>query len=384
VSGRTFLFALLACAALVVKLCLALFTFGTNDVLTFERMLDKLNSAGPEALYRDGTPATLDGKVISAVQMNHPPFVLTLLRFWDALRAVTGLPVRFWMRACCVMADLFVVCMLWNLVADWRAVLVVTVAPAAVMISGFHGNTDPIMIAFSVLAAYLLATQRPAWLAGAALGLSCSVKVWPLLLVPVLLLATGSLRRGVQFSLAAAAVALCAAMPWLAANPALIVHRVFDYAPVRGWWGVSYLCPQCLGVAQYAVFACTLAASVLMRGRVRSVIAQCAVVTAIFLFLAPGFGPQYLAWLVPWTCAAGWRNAALFHAASGAYLFGMYNTWSLGIPWYFGNAYNLYKVPFPPWVYPAGLVAWALLPLVAISAYRRYRTMELMSIRCDF
>lgn len=372
---RTLVFVM--AAALVLKLCLALCTFGTNDALTFERMLDKLNKSGVKSLYLEGTVATLDGKFMQDVQMNHPPFVVTLLHAWRALRTATGLPLRFWIRAWCAFADLLTVWLLWKLSqrrgGDWRAVFVVAMAPAAIMISGFHGNTDPIMIALAVLAVYLLEVDGSAWLAGIAFGLGCSVKVWPLVLTPVLLFGAGTLKRRVQFSIAMAVTGFCAAMPWLAVDPALIIRRVFDYAPVRGWWGVSYLYPNGVDAARTAVFGCCLAASTYMHQRVRSIIAQCAIVTAIFLFLTPGFGPQYLAWLVPWTVAAGWRSAAIFHAAAGAYLFGVYNTWCLGLPWYFANAYNLHKRMFHPWVYCAAVILWTLMLLIVAVTWRRHR-----------
>jgi hypothetical protein len=371
------LFVSVAGIALLAKLCLALFTFGTNDAFTFERMLDKLDASGASALYREGTPVMLDGKVIGIPQMNHPPFSLTLLRFWEFLRGVTGLPLRFWLRACCAFADLMAASLLWLLAErgrlDWRGVLIVAAAPAAIMIPGFHGNTDPIMIALSVIAAYLIDTERSAWLAGMAFGLSCSVKVWPLVLAPVLLPATNSRKRALQFALAASATAFCASMPWLATDPQLIFNRVFDYSPVRGWWGLSYLWPHSPLLARYVVFGVSLAVALGMRRRVGSAIAQCGVVTCLFLFFAPGFGPQYLAWVIPWTCAARWRTSAGFHIASAAFLFGMYNTWSLGLPWNYGNAFNLYKVPFPGWVYPAGLLAWAVLPYMAAEVWWRNR-----------
>lgn len=375
---RRLLFGFVAGAALVIKLCLAFFTYGTNDAFTFEQMLETLNNRGAVTLYREGTPVLLDDKVIARPPMNHPPFSLTLLRFWDLLRNLTGLSLRFWMRACCAFADLIAVSLLWALAEkgrlDWRAVLIVAGAPAAIMISGFHGNTDSIMIAFSVIAAYLIETEHPAWIAGVAFGLSCSVKVWPLVLFPVLALSAGSFRRSLQFMLAGLGTAFLAAMPWLATDPQLIFRQVFYYSPVRGWWGLSYLWPQSLDLVRYIVFGISLAAAVGMYRRIRSVVAQCAVVASLFLFLAPGFGPQYLAWVVPWTCAAGWRTSAGFHAASAVFLFGMYNTWSLGLPWNYGNAFNLYKVPFPAWVYPTGLVAWGLLPIVAMEVWWRNRT----------
>ena len=97
---------------------------------------------------------------------------------------------------------------------------------------------------------------------------------------------------------------------------------------------------------------------------------QCGIVSFLFLFLTPGFGPQYLAWAVPWTVAAGWPAAALFHLAAGFYIFQIYTAWSAHIPWYFGNAY---VYPIPHWVLRAGLLAWIMVLLLVFEAYRRNR-----------
>jgi len=110
------------------------------------------------------------------------------------------------------------------------------------------------------------------------------------------------------------------------------------------------------------MFVVVLLSMLLMQGRVRTVFAQCSVVTSAFFLLAPGFGPQYMAWMLPWTVAAGWEMAVLFQAAVAVFLFGMYNSWCDGIPWNFADANQF--VP-APWVLPSGVAPWILLvPLI--------------------
>src|SRR5689334_14178958 len=91
-----------AAMAFALKLWLAFTTVGTNDVRTFELMLGKLEASGVEVLYREGTAAPR----APVMRMNHPPFVLTLLKSWGRLRTITGLPLGFWMRFTCALADL--------------------------------------------------------------------------------------------------------------------------------------------------------------------------------------------------------------------------------------------------------------------------------------
>jgi uncharacterized membrane protein len=357
-----------AAGAFLLKIWLAATTFGTNDVRTFELMLDRLQTDGVETLYREGTEFKIDGRV-AVTRMNHPPFALTLVSAWGGLRGVTGIPLGFWMRLTCALADLLTLWLVWRL-AGWNplSLLVVAIAPAAIMISGFHGNTDPIMIALVVLATYLMTKGRSPLLAGAALALACSVKVWPLIFVPVFVLNAATGRRRVVFCVSFIVVAAVAALPWIVWNPPLILERVFGYTSFAGWWGIPYLLPVAVYVLRPLVFVSVLAATVFMHRRAFPLFAQCAIVSFVFLFLTPGFGPQYLAWVIPWTVAASWRATALFHVFAGLFVFSMYTAWSRGFPWAFASAMN----PIPVWVFWIGLLAWAMLPALTVATYRVY------------
>jgi uncharacterized membrane protein len=368
-----------AAAAFLLKVWLATTTFGTNDVRTFELMLDKLESAGVETLYREGTEVRVDGNV-AVTRMNHPPFALTLLCTWGGLRRVSGLPLGIWIRLTCALADLLTLWLVWRIAGENRLSLVVVAsAPVAIMISGFHGNTDPIMMGLVILATYLMTQRRSPWIAGAAFALACSVKVWPLVFAPAFLLSAATTRRRVAFCVSFMVVATVVAMPWFLSAPHLILERVFGYGSFAGWWGIPYFLPTATYVLKPLVFACVLAVTVFMHRRAYSLFAQCAMVTFVFLFLTPGFGPQYLAWVVPWTVAAGWRSAALFHVFAGLFVFSMYTAWSQGFPWTFANARN----PIPAWVFGVGLLAWAMLPALIVETYRAYRACGVAAKSCS-
>lgn len=363
----------MASLAFLLKLWLIATTFGTNDMLTFDLMAQKLEAKGVKALYEEGTEVKVDDRSVVS-EMNHPPFVLTLLRLWSGMRSVTGVSLGVWMRLTCALADLMAFLLVWSLMGmqgeRWLALMILAMAPTAIMISGFHGNSDPIMIAFVVLAVYFLEKRDSPWMAGAAFALACSVKVWPLVLTPIFLFSAGTLVRRFNFCLSALATAMLASMPWIAAAPALIFHNVFDYGSLPGWWGFTYLDIDSYSAAKSVVFAVVLAAEVFMYKRVPSLLAQCGIVTSLFLFFTPGFGPQYLAWVVPWTAAAGWWSAGLYHLLSGFFVFNMYTAWSLHFPWYFANAH---KYSIPQWVLRSGLLAWVCLLILAFETYRRNR-----------
>lgn len=372
-----------AAVAFLLKATLAATSYGTNDVRTFEQMLETLQQRDARTLYLEGTDIVLDGRIVGRMPMNHPPMVLAMLRLAGALRDVTGLRLGFWLRLSCALADLLTLWALYRLFGleseRWRGILLVALAPASIMISGFHGNTDPLMIALVVLAVYLLEKQDAPWRSGVAFGLACSIKVWPLVLAPAFLLSEGPFRRRAAFVASALGTALAVALPWHATGFALMTQRVFGYGSLPGWWGITYLVhgSRVQAAARIAMAACMLAGAAYMYRRVSSLFARCAVLTFLFLFLAPGFGPQYLAWAVPWTAAAGWRSAAAWHVSTGVFLFGMYTAWSAGFPWDFANAHK-YLVPL--WTLRVGLVAWAVTGLLIVDVWRRYSRHRVASV----
>ena len=48
----------------------------------------------------------------------------------------------------------------------------------------------------------------------------------------------------------------------------------------------------------------------------------------VFMSLAPGFGIQYLAWLVPWVVGLGAGVTITYYLASGLFQFLVYTFWS--------------------------------------------------------
>jgi tetratricopeptide (TPR) repeat protein len=69
--------------------------------------------------------------------------------------------------------------------------------------------------------------------------------------------------------------------------------------------------------------------------------AQASLVFLLFMSVSIGFGVQYLAWLAPWVVGLGWEPAAFFYAASGVFLFLVYNYWAQGLPWYLADSINV-------------------------------------------
>jgi len=344
--------ALATAVAFGVKLYISYRSFGTVDVAYWQ-------------LYIMGSH--LGSRLYTSEIFNHPPAMLHVLPLIGGLAERSGLPFPFCLRLPGIIADVGSVWLVWRItqsaaprLASPAGVLLMAIAPASLMISGYHGNTDPVMIFFVLLAVHLRESAA-AWAAGIALGMAMNVKVVPLIFAPALLLYRHELRRGLALAVAAAATFLIASMPYLLDDPRFILQRVFGYSP-SGSWGI----PLLIGLAEdhlrfpalysetwsgvpgvmelyamavtaakaYAQWAKFLAlgAIVLAAHRMNrmdsppALFVQCGVAAFLFLFFSPGFGIQYLAWLVPWPVAAGPLVALIFYAISGEFLYRMYTT----------------------------------------------------------
>jgi hypothetical protein len=342
-----------ALAALAAKLALASSTFGSTDVRSFLYFFRRDELTGPTSVYA------------MVKDFNHPPPMIYVLRAVHALAERTGLSFSFWMRLPAILADLGTIVAVSRLVrpagAAATAVLALcAAAPVSIFVSGFHGNTDPVMIFFVVLSIALLERARPAWLAGAAFGLALGVKVVPLVFGPAILLWLPDTRRRLEFFGSALLVVLATWAPLLVDAPVLVARHVLGYASTYGAWGLSRVLPSedLRRYGRILLVLAVLALSVRMNRGTKKVelYRQAGVVAFVFLAATPGFGVQYLAWLVPFTAMLPLGGAILFHAASGAFLGAVYtywcqrpiespdtnwlgrSFWSRGIPWDVANA----------------------------------------------
>src|SRR5437016_203945 len=96
-----------AAAAFCLKVILALFTAGTNDTLTWEQDLLKLRATGFAQLYREGVQySSAAGNPYPRQDFIHPAAMVHGLRGLGMLQDVSGLPLRFWLRFTCALADI--------------------------------------------------------------------------------------------------------------------------------------------------------------------------------------------------------------------------------------------------------------------------------------
>jgi len=384
---------LLVLAAFVVKAAMAFFTYGSTDVLIYEADVAKLKQDGGVALYRDGIQTEWCGhpEQRPCPPFNHPPFMIRALQGWASLAEISGLPFRFWLRLTCAVADVGSLALLarllrrrWTEVQTRVGLLWFAASPIAVLVSGFHGNTDPILMFFVLLVLVLVEERRPAWLAGVALGMAMDVKVLPVLLLPAILLALDGSRRRIEFCVGAAATFLVASVPLLLEAPELVVTRVFGYRSQSGSWGLSLLTlllgqtPHLAWLGEtYARHGTLLSLGLVLGASLRprppsgadALFTRAGLAMCLFVSVIPGFGVQYLVWLVPWAVGLGSGPTAAYYIAGTGFLFGYYSATAGAFPWYLAN--SLERSAWSAKVLGLGLICWVVVCVMAFMHVRR-------------
>lgn len=232
----------------VIKLILAATTGGTNDVYSFEAFANAIRHYGPIDIYGYRVP---HGIGTFYPPYNHPPLVGWMLVLFNWLTDL-GISFRFLIRVPATLADVVTSVLVFELVRSRRPLSEATVAgvmvacsPALIVISGYHGNTDPIFVMLALTSLYLLVNERSGFLAGVAFAAAISIKIVPIVALPVLLLiaARSSRRRLLAFL---AGIGALLAVLW---GP-LIPHQWAPFAEnVLAYKGLNF--PQ-WGLLQFA------------------------------------------------------------------------------------------------------------------------------------
>jgi Gpi18-like mannosyltransferase len=383
-----------AFVALVLKLVIAYNTFGSNDVVTFYSFGRSLSDHGLEWTYRRGIVWLPVAPIF-----NHPPVTAYYLRFIDGLSRqeifrANGFNFPFLIRLPGIIADFVVVLVLAAMsrrdgplrCPAW-ALLLFALSPVSLMVSGFHGNTDPVMVMFLLLASLMCLHNRPL-ACGLFLALSCQIKIVPVLFFPILFLFWWH-RRAIMsflFPLALASVALW----WepLTKFPLLFAQNVLSYGSYWGIWGITYWLrltgysgfnwvsfmdfppPQTVVVTFLKALIVVSILVIAWRRRVldgRASINSIAYAWVIFFVFAPGICAQYMVWLAPFILIMSPSFYAWLTATSSLFLFFFYNITAHGLPWYMAISTSKLNTVWTPW----SLWPWAALIIGGILLWRK-------------
>lgn len=359
---------------LALRIAHALTTIGTTDMFIWYRFM--------ELIERDGIFYTYANTSL----LNHPPFALLVVQAIYRFAAATGLEFVQLFRIVTSCADVVTALTLARIVGRDEATgapLLFFLSPAAIFMSGFHGNTDPLMIMFLVLAVWAVVRERP-FLCGVLLAAAVGIKILPLFVAPLLLIACRGKQARVRFLAAMAAGCALIFLPGMIAVGAAFIDSIFGYTGlVRNSWGiplVRFLLDRREGVPGLLLVLIAAAAAIwnwearrTTPPTAKRLLALIGVIYLVLIFFAPGFGVQYLYWPLPFIAFALPRMfAAIVHGAVSLYLFATYTVWSEGWPWWFAGETSSPEANAI--LGKAGIVLWLMFGIAtAVALVRLHR-----------
>jgi len=350
----------LGAAGILLRLWLWWFTIGTNDANSFQKFGHSVAVNGVAQAYQ------LDPF------MNHPPLVaLYLAQAWrwagDDLLSLARL-----VKILGLLGEALSLWALWRF-AGPAVFAAYSLLPAAILVSGFHCNTDCLYAAL-VLVSALAFDRQHYFLSGLLLAAGCDVKFLPVVLVPLLVIGAPH-RRATAAVCAGLALGFLPYLPPALSAGSAMYRNIVTYNSTADHWGVLLLLdriPRIHGLralqdsvsrsyheyGRYFMLAGIVGLACLARFRVKlSMAEQFALGGAVFLVLAPGFGVQYVVLIAPVLCMADPRGGMLWGWTSGVFIAWVYLIFI--DQWWPAHATFTSWLRFPTWI--VGLAAWGVL-----------------------
>jgi len=371
-----------------LRLLLIFVSDGSNDIFTWARFGRSVLDRGLETTY------------LVVPLFNHPP----LMGLWAAaaLWVSQALDCRFSIifKLPGLGAEVLIGCILWSAFRrrgapddGRRAFAAYGLSLCSILISGFHGNTDPLHWMLALLAVYCLESRRAPFLAGLALGAALNVKLIPMLLVvPFATL----LRSWKEFRRAVAGGLLCtfpyAIMSLTFSTEAMSeFHRkVFGYKSYVEYWGVELF----VRIGHAATRRIAPGVAALIRGagsgywRHGALLVLLAVAGlslwqwrkrgprmdgyqlgaatfSIFLLFGSGFGVQYMGSVVPWLLMVSISAGLRFSTLAGVFI-GLLYVHFLRVYFPAASQHSSYPVEFAPLAF----ITWLFLCKLWVSLVR--------------
>lgn len=343
-----------------VRLLISWFSIGTNDaynIPAFGRYIFENGIFGVYS-YFNGINVYFGG--INGFQvylMNHPP----LMGLWFSLSIGIGELMdccfRFVFRLLPILADAGTCYILYKIFSNSdNKIKGLSVAAAyswccaAILVSGYHHNTDNVYAFFCLLTAYFVQEKKAFFFAGLALGCAINVKLIPVILImPLFLLCRNKndfLKVFIGLSIGA--------IPYLFGIIFIgdsFVNNVLGYKGITSFWGVTNLFSvfnffnpsvenfydfyYCVFI-QYIVLILSAALSwYLKRKSIFSAYEVLVMPICLFFLLTPAMATQYLVGIIPLLFVANLKQAQNFGYIGGFFILVCYAVnWTGTVPFY--------------------------------------------------
>lgn len=373
---------LVGLTAFLAKMPIIVGTYGTQDIHTWTGFALGVTQRGPVGIYG------IDFEKLNGTLYNHPPLVGYYLELVNTL-SQWGVPLRVTIRAVASASDVISGVLVFEILRRRNSLLratlsgiAVAASPVLFLISGYHGNTDPLFVMLIFLGSFLIIDKRMAFLGGVSLGLAIGVKLVPIVAFPTIAVYLVRHRRDLLLR-AATGFGATLAVTWI---PVILGEWDGLKANVLGYvgnkdrpWGLVQIAEDLswsgasqvmIGPGRYvALLLCAAIPAVLTWQKPQFAMESVAVSLVAFLILSPAFGVQYLAWAVAAAYLLDFWSATLYNLAGGLFLYQIYDFWNAGLPWSdiaWGGTFNSYQIAM------AGLL-WIFLIIVLMRGARLFR-----------
>lgn len=352
--GKGFLIVLIsASVTLFIKLIFSYNVYGTNDVSYWNAFSDIIQRFGTFKIY-------------SLVPIyNHTPLMSWILKLIKLVEIKSSLDFPFLFRLLPIFADYAGIFIIWKLLKKYKIknkvsiCLVCIINPINFLISGFHGNIDPVFIFFILLAIYLAENDNSIF-SGLTYGISICIKIVPVILAPVFFFYLKDNRKRITFFLSASVLPGIIFLPYLLKDFYPVTKNIFLYSSLKGIWGVGHVLASIftnenininIRNLAYTVFKFHIAygviiffilsiflARLLISNKKINLVEGAFLVFCLFLAIMPGFGVQYLSWLPLFAVIVSFRLGMIYMLLGGVFLYRVYAYWNGGLPLYYANS----------------------------------------------
>ncbi len=327
---------------------------GTSDSMLFFYFAKEMERRGMAWLYQASTV------------FNHTPLTGGFVHLLYDVTHGDYLHFAMLLRLASVLADIALVLGLLHVKKltgkpPWWALALYAASPVSIMVSGFHGNIDPIMVMLLFFAGVAVVEDQPV-LSGVMFAAASNVKIVPILVAPVFIFYwMGRGRRSATGFIVASGTLMLGGAAWGLVNcPGGFLRNLFGYGSYWGSWGVTYWLRE-TGISDFRLMSfegltpaqnhVITAMKVIMLvgltvlawrrrrlGGMEFFTTLGAAFTWIFVAM-PGAGVQYMVWYAPFVLLMAPRWWAALTAASVVYMARFYDStaqhhfpWDLALP----------------------------------------------------
>jgi hypothetical protein len=324
--------------ATILRIWIAAASVGSSDVAAWYQFAVAIDEDGLWRLYaRDSL-------------CNVPPLGVLLVWATYKIHLATGIAFPFILRIPGILGDVLTLTLIGfrcRLRSRLVGICLFGFAPVPLLIAGYHGNLDSLVNSMAFASAVVLHSGGSVFRAGLILGIAASIKLPPLVFVPVALFVVGWSRWWVF--LLGVVIPLISVVGGVIWGGWPFIQDVLQYQPPLDMWGITVFLTTILGpwrseisgfphiiATLYALPAklLILALPVFVMNTLRSTDILFGFLLAFggFLIFAPGFGPQYLVYPLPALVLLAPRWAARYLAAGSCALIALYSWFFVGYP----------------------------------------------------